>query len=169
MTKFVKDLEKGKIAEVLLFNILSHSKDIACIFDKSDDEQARLLDYDFFYRTYSNILEGVRAEVKYDGRIASTNNIFAEYSSKMKKDSTLKDGWLKYTKSNYIYYYDALNKVFFVFKTIDLLEYIDKNKKRLKTGIAYDENKIMKGYLVPINKFAAQCPVYILTSEGEWV
>ena len=84
-------------------------------------------------------------EVKYDAVMARTGNMFIE----IKKDKIKnEDGWMYYTASNYLMYGDAINDIFYIFRTEDMLEYLRKYKHEYMIREKLDTYKITVGALV---------------------
>ena len=163
---FYNDLERGKIGEEVLFEILNNAKEIAYIKDVREDAQAQKNDYDFIYKKNRFQILPTKAEVKTDERIGETNNIFAEHHCIYKRNNEEGQGWIQYTKADKIYYYDSINEWFYVFKTSDLKKYIQENNPKMVQ--AYDKNKTMYGYLVDVTKLSESYEVGALYKNGEW-
>lgn len=94
------------------------------------------------------IADGVNIEVKWDGVMATTGNIYIETVSNMEKS---KPGWFNICQADKLYYGDAKNKTFYVFDFPQLKEYVEQHKTEYKEKIAADTNKHSLGYIIPIN------------------
>ena len=91
-------------------------------------------------------------EVKWDSKLSATGNIFIETVSNTEKD---KPGWFNICEADLIYYGDAVNKLFYIFKREQLAQYIEENKDNLKVKTAPDYYrgrvvKHSKGYVIPV-------------------
>ena len=71
-----------------------------------------------------------------------------------------KQGWANYTEANYIFYGDAKNKIFYVFRADDMRKYLREYKDDYSLKIAKDYNsydgsikKESLGAIVPIGLF----------------
>ena len=129
----------GDIGEVLfkqVFEARGHK-----VIDKSKDLDWQLQDVDFEVTTKSG--HTCTVEVKWDDRMAKTNNMFVEIGN---------NGWLNSTKAQFICYGDARNEIFYLFRTNKLKLYIKENMCSLRT-ITYPT----KGKLVNINDFMDWC------------
>lgn len=95
------------------------------------------------------IADGVSIEVKWDGAMATTGNIFIETCSDIDKN---KPGWFNFCQADKLYYGDAKNKMFYIFDFSQLKEYIEAHKAEYKERRARDTNKYSLGWLVPIGE-----------------
>ena len=91
-------------------------------------------------------------EVKWDGKLADTGNLFIELYSDIYER---KAGWYKFCEARNLAYGDAQNKMFFIFDFAKLKAHIEAHKAEYKTATAADYGKdgITKwseGYLVPM-------------------
>ena len=95
-------------------------------------------------------------EVKWDSKIYNSNAFFFELIADIEQDQ---QGWAAYTQSDYIFYGDSKSKVFYVFRTKDMQEFIEQHSAEYETRKATDYNKdgtIRKqslGAIVPIGLF----------------
>lgn len=91
-------------------------------------------------------------EVKYDSRIAETGNMFIEILTD--KENNV-DGWIRNTASNYIMYGDAVKSIFYIMRTTDILDYIQryKGKYQIKEARERNNSKISVGALIPIDEY----------------
>lgn len=169
--EFDKCNERGSQTEELLYKILIRDKKNGLVCDTRNNAFHISIDTDFIIRRLDNIRELIRIECKSDSVIHKYNNFFIEFEGTSKYTNSHCIGWYQIIEADYIYYYNEYEQFFYVFKVADLKEYVEANKDKLKIG-KHDEsegNKIMKGYLVSIKKFAAKYSVYILNKKGEWV
>lgn len=74
-------------------------------------------------------------EVKWDNRIADTQNLFWEI------ESYNKAGWGRYCEADYLFYGDAQNSIFYIFRVDLLRKYIEQNKANFRTQRAFDFSK----------------------------
>lgn len=74
-------------------------------------------------------------EVKWDSRIADTQNLFWEI------ESYNKDGWGRYCEADYLFYGDAQNSIFYIFRVDLLRKYIEQNKDNFRRQRAFDFSK----------------------------
>ena len=102
-------------------------------------------------------------EVKWDKCIADTGNMFFELLTNI---DTGEKGWAAYTQSDYIWYGDAVNKVFYIFSADDMRDYLLRHKKDYETRKAFDYNykdgsiyKQSLGAIVPLSSFMMYYPV----------
>ena len=84
------------------------------------------------------------AEVKWDNRIAETRNLYIEMINPRSKEGR---GWYYFCKAEFLFYGDSITKMFYVFKTKDLFNFIEENKKDLRWGATNDGSQ---GLLVPL-------------------
>ena len=103
------------------------------IIDRRDTKEYWYLDIDM---TAINQL-GMRfeIEVKWDKQISKTQSMFLETTADINNN---KAGWATYTKADYIFYGDAINKLFYVFKADDMREYLDRYNNEYEERIAND-------------------------------
>lgn len=98
-------------------------------------------------------------EVKWDQLIASTGNMFIETVSDTEKN---KDGWFIFCKADLLFYGDAANKLYYVFRFSELKQWIEEHKEVYKVATAPDYGKdgvkkYSKGYLVPVESVKHLC------------
>lgn len=102
-------------------------------------------------------------EVKWDGRIADTGNLFIETVTDLDNQ---KQGWFQFCQADYIYYGDKWNRLFYAFRTEDLQNFIADNtlEQRKAADYSYNGNvrKVSQGYIVPIRKFSQSYQVQII-------
>ena len=104
-------------------------------------------------------------EVKYDYRIAETNNMFIETRTDLDND---KEGWFNFTQAEFLWYGDQQNDLFYVFLLADLKQYIQEQEELLPQRKAADYDiyqrirKVSQGYLVNIEDFRKHYPVQII-------
>ena len=97
MNNFYKDLEKGKIGEVLAAQALTARGHI--VEDVSDDWKYRRADIDFLLTNKQG--QKTTLEVKTDAASENTGNFFIEYYNSNNKSHSY-DGWLNYCAAEYI-------------------------------------------------------------------
>lgn len=124
---------------------------------------------DFFSKDIDFLIERDQErfyiEVKWDTRIKHSGNMFIEVSTDIEKN---KDGWFKFCEADFIFYGDALQNLFYVFRLQDLKEFIKEDYKRLQQRKAADYNaygqvrKVSQGLLVPIEKLRESYPVQVI-------
>lgn len=93
------------------------------------------------------IADGINIEVKWDGVLAATGNMYIETCSDTVKN---KPGWFNFCQADKLYYGDAQNKIFYIFDFPQLKEYVEAHKAEFKERSARDRNKYSLGWLVPI-------------------
>lgn len=104
-------------------------------------------------------------EVKWDSRIHQTGNMFIETTTDLEAN---KDGWFEFCQAEFIFYGDARNQLFYVFRLEDLKEYIRQDISHLESRKAADYNaqgqvkKVSQGLIVPIEDFRKQYPVELI-------
>ena len=82
---------------------------------------------------------------------------------------TNKEGWFEFCQAEFIFYGDARQQLFYVFRMEDLKDYIRKDFFHLESRKAADYNwrgqvkKISQGLIVPIEDFRKQYPVEVIT------
>lgn len=124
---------------------------------------------DFFSKDIDFLIERDQErfyiEIKWDTRIKHTGNMFIEVSTDIENN---KDGWYNYCEADFIFYGDALNKLFYVFRLQDLKEFIKGDYKRLQQRKAADYTiygrvkKVSQGLLVPIEELRKSYPVQVI-------
>lgn len=170
---FEEDLQHGEIAEEIVYNILKGyvtqktKTGLAGLFDVRQLSHAQAGDYDFAYRTWDNIREIVRLDVKHDSRIGATNNFFIEDMAQMNRTKEIKEGWLHYSIADFIYYVDEQRELIYIFYLNDMRDYISKYKCR--RGKCYDSNKIMEGYLVNLIDYSYKYSIDVMDYNGNFL
>lgn len=119
--------------------------------DVSDNCHYWKKDIDFIVY-YPNSQDSFSAEVKWDGLISKTGNLFLEILTDVDKK---KDGWFNFCQADYIYYGDAVKRLFYKINTQKLKQWVQENKDGLIIRYASDIKqgvllKQSKGYLVPL-------------------
>ena len=95
-------------------------------------------------------------EVKWDSRISKSNAFFFELLTDIEKKQA---GWANYTQADYIFYGDSKRKVFYVFKTNDMRDFLTKHKEAYEERTANDyrrDGTVRKqslGAIVPVGLF----------------
>lgn len=96
-------------------------------------------------------------EVKWDSRISKSGAMFFELLTNIQANEP---GWATYTEADYIFYGDAVKRLFYVFPVPAMREYLKINLGEYETRIATDFNRrtgeIRKqslGAIVPLVKF----------------
>lgn len=173
MPDYNKDLERAEVAEEIVYSILKRyvtlnkRTGIAALFDVRKLPHAQAGDYDFSYRTWENMQEVIRLDVKSDSRIGKTNNFFIEDSAQMNRTKELKKGWMHYSIANFIYYLDEQRELIYIFSMNDMRDYISKNK--CKKGKCYDYNKIVEGYIVNLFDYSYKYNLEIMDLKGNYL
>lgn len=104
-------------------------------------------------------------EVKWDGRIHQTGNMFVEIQTDIDEQ---KDGWFRFCAAEFIFYGSEHEDLFYVFRLADLKQFIKEQMGRLEERKAADYDwkgqvrKVSEGILVPIDKFREKYPVQII-------
>lgn len=115
--------------------------------DVSENPIYQVKDIDFI------VNHGITVEVKWDKVISSTENLFIEICSDTDKN---KPGWFNFCQADWLYYGDAVNKKYYVFRFKELKQHIEENIDSYKIGTAADYDryeqvkKWSRGYLVPL-------------------
>lgn len=143
---------KGKIGEIKAYNyLISQGYTVRDVTDNSDYWYQ---DIDFIAQK-NEICKTL--EVKWDYRISETHNMFIEQITNIDKGYESGKGWYRYCKSDEIWYGDAINNIFYVFRFDDLKHYIDTNNCFKRKSADYNNCgeviKVSQGYIVPINDF----------------
>lgn len=95
-------------------------------------------------------------EVKWDSRISKSNAFFFELLTDIERK---KAGWANYTQADYIFYGDSKRKVFYVFKTNDMRDFLTERKGEYEERTANDyrrDGTVRKqslGAIVPVGLF----------------
>lgn len=87
-------------------------------------------------------------EVKWDSKVADTNNIYIEISNPRSKGGK---GWFSFCEADVLAYGDAVNNKFYMFKLPALKQFIKVNKNKLETRRTADG---AIGYLVNLSSVA---------------
>lgn len=103
--------------------------------------------------------DNIDIEVKWDQLIATTGNMFIETVSNIESN---KDGWYKFCEADFLFYGDAENKLYYVFRFSELKEWVEAHKEEYKVATAADYGrdgikKYSKGYLVPVESVKHLC------------
>lgn len=103
--------------------------------------------------------DNVGIEVKWDQLIATTGNMFIETVSDIESN---KDGWYKFCEADFLFYGDAENKLYYVFRFSELKQWVEAHKEEYKVATAADYSrdgikKYSKGYLVPVESVKHLC------------
>lgn len=107
-----------------------------------------------------------KIEVKYDGWIYKTRNMFIELLTDIDKN---KCGWIDYCKADVLFYVDAITHICYVVKLKDIRDYI--NKYSYQTKISVDTTasgqiyKCSKGALINIDMMSIMYDVEIISLE----
>lgn len=173
MNNFERDKLRGKKTEDILLDLLKKSENITYLKDVRMDLVAQKNDYDFIYQLKNEEYQ-LKVEVKSDERINKTRNIFAEVFHQSLLTGEFGQGWITYTKADYIFYYDTVSEFFYVIYTPHLKEYIKDKKPILKSFDEYDKEKQRyikrnNGYLVNIDDFMKKYEVSKLKKDGSWI
>lgn len=142
------------------------------VIDVSDNPQFWDKDIDLLVTHKDIIEEPTTIEVKWDKKIAKTGNLFIE-RSQVKIDTwgfeqPKEDGWFNFCQAGLLFYGDAINKVYYVFKFQDLKHYILQNSWKWRTAQAKDYyfwgdvRKISFGWLVPLEDLRQNCKFQVL-------
>lgn len=108
-------------------------------------------------------------EVKWDSRISKSGAMFFELLTNIQANEP---GWATYTEADYIFYGDAVKRLFYVFPVPAMREYLKNNLGEYETRIATDFNRrtgeIRKqslGAIVPLVKFQQAVLVDVIDIE----
>lgn len=132
------------------------------VIDVSDNPQFWDKDIDLLVTHKDTIEEPTTIEVKWDTKIAKTGNLFLEHNQ-VKIDTwgyeqEKEDGWFRFCKAGLLFYGDAVNKCYYVFKFKELKDYVFKHKNNWREGMAKDYyfwgdlRKVSFGWLVPLEE-----------------
>lgn len=130
------------------------------VADVSDNPHYWKIDVDIL--AYKESLEDeVKIEVKNDGVISRTGNLFIELIMDVAKGRA---GWYEITQADYIYYRDKNNQIVYCLDFKDLSSFIDTYKDNLRMVSAPDYrrdgqiSKYSKGYVIPIEQYLEKFP-----------
>lgn len=130
------------------------------VADVSDFPEYWKIDVDIL--AYKETLEDeIKIEVKNDGVISRTGNLFIELITDVAKGRA---GWYEITQADYIYYRDKNNQIVYCLDFNDLSTYIDTFKDNLRMVSAPDYrkdgqiSKYSKGYVIPISEYLETYP-----------
>lgn len=108
-----------------------------------------------------NLNDEVKIEVKNDGMISNTGNLFIELITDLDKSRL---GWFNITGADYIYYRDRVNKQVYILPLNNLKDFIESHKSNLELRCANDYrkdgtiSKVSSGYLIPIRDYLSDYP-----------
>lgn len=111
------------------------------VIDVTKDSRYYKSDIDF-------IVDSKTAELKTDTIIWKTNNLFIEDEIFYYNGEYYGQGWLHYTKAEYLLYLDINNRILYKYKMQDVKDYIQQNKKRITKKACNDKNKKVWGYCI---------------------
>ena len=111
------------------------------VIDITKDSRYYTSDIDF-------IVDRKTVELKTDTIIWRTNNLFIEDEKYFYDGGYYKQGWLHYTKAEYLLYFDINKRILYKYKMQDVKDYIQQNKKRIAKKACNDDNKKVWGYCV---------------------
>lgn len=94
-------------------------------------------------------------EVKYDKRIADTQNFYIEIENPRSRSGA---GWYKFCEADLIFYIDAATNYTYIIEVAKLHSYIEENKSTLKTKSTSDG---AKGYIVNVADMPINQAIYI--------
>ncbi len=124
------------------------------VIDRSDQPEYWAKDIDI---TAEKKGFSAQIEVKWDNWIHKSGAMFLELLTNIQEN---KQGWANYTEADYIFYGDAKNKIFYVFRADDMRKYLREYKDDYSLKIAKDYNsydgsikKESLGAIVPIGLF----------------
>lgn len=129
------------------------------VTDRRNDSEYWAMDIDL---TATKNEQTSEIEVKWDGRIQQTNTFFFELITDIAQN---KQGWAAYTQSDFIFYGDSKRKVFYVFRTADMRQYLKQHTGEYETRIASDyrrDGTVRKqslGAIIPIRLFCQRVNV----------
>lgn len=108
-------------------------------------------------------------EVKWDSRIQQSGAMFFELVTNIKENRA---GWANYTEADFIFYGDAVGKVFYVFSVSDMRKYLREHKGEYETRTATDYDrrtgavrKQSLGAIVPLVPFCQSVRVQVIDIE----
>ncbi len=164
MVNMNKTLPIGKLGEQLIRELYAGKGYV--VKDVSDDTAKQRLGYDMvIYPPEETALQwedengpiphkGFTVEVKTDGRIWHTGNLFAE-TAISRPDGHTQDGWLNTSKAKLLAYIDAKGGIAYFIDLRKLRKYIENNRETLhssSTPNPYDPGSSCEGYLIPLWK-----------------
>lgn len=173
-SQFENDLLRGKEGERIIQDFYEKRRHLASISDAELRKSKRLyladvsnskfyqdVDVDFLLTDMRHFGQRplIKIEVKWDARIAQTGNMCIEKQSENLSNGYKSNGWCEKTKSDYLYYGDAKNNIFYVMETSYLKEYIKKYKPREYKFFTYETS--------PINnkRYKAEKTVYLIKPQ----
>ena len=160
MTNFDEDYEKGKEGEIIFKTFYKNFE-----FNKSTNEgwidttkspNYQNIDVDFvWYRNGGSA--GI--EIKYDTRICSTGNIFAEDIIEFndKSRGTI-NGFMHKSQADILNYIDAKNRIMYTLNFAEFKKYVFENEKSFRRGVCYSSMNDARdsyksfGWLVPMRE-----------------
>lgn len=161
---FQEKFETGKLAEHLFYYI--HGKKAVSLVD---DESSRKKDTDFLVINepkngvwnYNSNEQFVRCEVKQDnvcGKDDERGNFFLEYQTVRPNSDGIEYGWTITCRANEVWYFDTMNKKFYVLDLPKIKIFLKNHFKELSTGEFddYIDNSRKYGKLYRINKDRAK-------------
>ena len=144
------DCNKPNKGEQLIKNYLEHQG--YNVIDVSKCQEYWTQDIDFIAIKGQDT---TKIEVKYDGVIHRTRNLFIELLSDVDNN---KSGWIDFCKADYLYYIDAVNNICYVIALDDVRHYLKTNRYSVKECRDYNdkglEYKRSQGALVNIDDFS---------------
>lgn len=130
------------------------------VADVSDYPAYWKIDVDIL--AYRDCIENeLKIEVKNDGTISRTGNLFIELFTDLDKS---KLGWFNITAADYIYYRDKINEKVYVLPLNSLRDFIEAHKSTLTLKCANDYrkdgtiSKVSSGYIIPIEEYLSEYP-----------
>lgn len=121
------DIERGKVGEEVVYNILMDNIDTKHLVDVREDSLFQRLDIDFLQVTNKNKVRKI--EVKTDAIVHKTGNIVYEYFSDITAGTK---GCFEKTESDFIFYYLTYVEELYIINTKKLKSYVNKNIRLLK-------------------------------------
>ena len=123
------------------------------VIDRTQDPEFWIKDIDF---TASKDGRSFNIEAKWDYKLPYYGTMFLELMTNVEQN---KLGWARYTAADYIWYGDAKNLIFYIFRTEDMRKYLEDHKTEyyLRTAKDFDYygniRKTSLGAIVPIGSF----------------
>ena len=142
------DYKQGEQYAKMCLEATGHS-----VIDRSETEEYWSKDIDL---TATKDGRKFEIEVKWDSRISRSKSLFLELITDKQKN---KAGWASYTEADYIFYGDAITKIFYVFAAEDMREYLKNFSQEFSERKAIDrdfQGNIRKqsiGAVVPLASF----------------
>lgn len=118
-TFFDKQNTIGKTGEQAVYKYLCRKYDK--VIDVSANSQYQKIDTDFLCD------DTILCEVKTDQLIYKTNNIFLEDTIEL-WNGTVKNGWYRLTKADYLYIYDNHSSIIYGYRMDDIRQYVEHNR-----------------------------------------